>query len=489
MAPENTKLPAQRRTVDRLPFFLSAGFAILGIAMAGIAFFWAKNIFASWNLTAIDAPTQLPAAATQPVSLAPTSPAGGPTTPVQVSTAGPTPQPWDGKTRVTLLFMGLDYRACDAQENFADCDTGGASRTDSMMLVTVDPVSKTIGMLSIPRDLWVSIPGFDYGKINTAYFLAEVYKLPGGGPVLAMQTVQELLGVPIQYYAQVDFTSFVKLIDSMGGLDMYIHERIKIGVIGQHSQYLEPGVQTLTGAQVLGYARNRYTAGDDTDRSRRQQEVLMAIFEQVRQFNMLPTLVAKAPELYQEIQSGIHTNMTFQQAIQLAWLMEQIPEENIHKEVIGPPKDIQYAKSPDGLDIDIPVPDQIRLKRDEIFATGGPVGPAAANSSDANALITAENARVAIQNGSADATLADRTASYLRGKGVNVVSETPTGQASTQSTVIDYSGKPYTLKLLVDMLGIDNTRVLSRYDPNSTVDVEVILGSTFAKNNPLPLSK
>jgi polyisoprenyl-teichoic acid--peptidoglycan teichoic acid transferase len=354
-----------------------------------------------------------------------------------------------------------------------------------MMLVTVDPVSKTLGMLSIPRDLWVDIPGFDYGKINTAYFLGEVYKLPGGGPALAVQTVQALIGVPIQYYAQVDFTSFVQLIDSMGGLDMYIHQRIKIGVIGQHSQYLEPGVQTLTGAQVLGYARNRYTAGDDTDRSKRQQEVLLAIFNQVRQFNMLPTLVAKAPELYQEIQSGVHTNMTLQQAIQLAWLMQQIPEQNIRKEVIGPPKDVTYATSPDGLDIDIPVPDQIRLKRDDVFATGGPVGPAAAQSSDVNALIMAENARVVIHNGSADPSLPARTAQYLRGKGVNVTSDTTAGQAAAQSTIIDYAGKPYTLKLLVEMLGIENSRVINRYDPNSSVDVEVTLGSTFAKNNPL----
>ena len=481
---ENSKLLAQKRALDRISLFLIAGFAVVGIAAAGLAFFWAKNIFASWNLTAIGAPTQIPAAATRQANTAPSMPAAAPTTPAQVAAESPTPQVWDGKTRVTLLFMGLDYRACDALENFAACDTSGAARTDSMMLVTVDPVSKTLGMLSIPRDLWVAIPGFDYGKINTAYFLGEVYKMPGGGPALAVQTVEEVLGVPIQYYAQVDFSSFVKLIDSMGGLDMYIHQRIKIGVIGAHSQYLEPGVQTLTGAQVLGYSRNRYTAGDDTDRSNRQQEVLMAIFKQIRQFNMLPTLVTRAPELYQEIQSGVHTNMTLQQAIQLAWLMQQIPEENIHKEVIGPPKDIEYAKSPDGLDIDIPVPDQIRLKRDTVFATGGPVGPAAVTSSDANALIAAENAKVAVRNGSADANLATRTAQYLRGKGVNVVSETSAGQASAQATIIDYTGKPYTLKLLVDLLGSDNSRVLSRYDPNSTIDLEVILGSTFARNNP-----
>jgi LCP family protein required for cell wall assembly len=369
-------------------------------------------------------------------------------------------------------------------EKFSECDTSKASRTDSMMLVTIDPVSKTAGMLSIPRDLWVNIPGFDYAKINTAYFLGEANKMPGGGPALAMQTVQEFLGVPIQYYAQIDFNAFVKMIDTMGGLDMYIHERIKVGAIGKPSFYIEPGVQTLNGETVLGYARNRYTEGGDFDRAKRQQEVILAIRQQVLQFNMLPTLVSKAPELYKEVQDGVSTNLTLQQAIQLAWLMQQIPDANIRKEVIGPPKDIEFGTSSDGQAIDIPVPDQIRLKRDAIFTTGGPVGPAAV-ANNPNDPVSQEKAKVVIKNGSSNEALANQTADYLRGKGVNVVEAGAADQAYTQSTVIDYSGKPYTIKMLTDMLGIDNSRVLSRYDPNSAVDVEVILGSTFAKNNPL----
>ena len=489
MARENSKLLARRRMVDRAALILVGVFVALALATAVLSFTWAKSIFASWNMTSIGSPTQLPAsmlAATQQAGPVPTLPSGAPSAPLQVAPDGPAPQPWDGKTRVTLLFMGLDYRSCDSQENFAQCDTSKASRTDSMMLVTVDPVSKTAGMLSIPRDMWVNIPGFGYSKINTANFLGEANKMPGGGPALAMQTVQEFLGVPIQYYAQIDFNAFVKIIDTMGGLSMHIRERTKVGVIGKHSFYLEVGVQTLDGATVLGYARNRYTEGGDFDRARRQQQVIMSIREQVLQLNQLPTLVAKSPELYKEVQSGISTNMTLQQVVQLAWLMQQIPEENIRKEVIGPPTDIEFGQSADGQSIDIPVPDQIRLKRDAVFATGGPVGPAAAASSgDPNSLIGQEKAKVLVKNGTADSSLATRTADYLRGKGVNVVSESAADQAYSQSTVIDYTGKPYTVKLLVDMLGIDASRVLSRYDPNSEVDVEVILGSTFAKNNPL----
>ena len=463
-------------------------FVVLAIATASVAFIWAKSVFADWNMTSLPGGPSAsvnPANPAQPSNQIPALPAGSPTDPLQVSVDGPAAQPWDGKTRVTILFMGLDYRACDNTDNFATCDSNGASRTDSMMLVTVDPVSKTAGMLSIPRDMWVAIPGFDYAKINTAYFLGQSYKLPGGGPALAMQTVQEFLGVPIQYYAQVDFNSFVKMIDTMGGLDMYIHERIKIGQIGQPSSYLEPGVQTLTGAQVLGYARNRYTEGGDFDRAKRQQEVILAIRQQVLTFNMMPTLVAKAPELYKEVQSGISTNLTLQQAVQLGWLMLQIPEGSIKHEVIGPPKDIEFGKSSDGQDIDIPVPDQIRLKRDSIFATGGPVGPAAV-AGDPAELVKTEAAKVLIRNGSQTDGLASKTADYLRAKGVNIVSEANADQAYSQSVVIDHTGKPYTVKLLTDMLGLENSRVLSRYDPSSDVDVEIILGSSFAQKNPLP---
>ena len=131
-------------------------------------------------------------------------------TPLQPA-SGPPPPEWDGANRVSILVMGLDFRDWQAQE--------GAPRTDTMLLLTVDPINRTAGMLTIPRDLWVNIPGgFDYGRINTAYSLGESYELPGGGPGLAVDTVEELLGVPIDFYAQVDFGAFVRFIDEIYGV-------------------------------------------------------------------------------------------------------------------------------------------------------------------------------------------------------------------------------------------------------------------------------
>jgi len=105
--------------------------------------------------------------------------------------------PWDGVGRVTILLLGLDHRDWEAGNEYA--------RSDTMILLTLDPLSRTAGILSIPRDMWVAIPGFQHGKINTAYYLGDAYKLPGGGPGLAVDTVEQFLGVPINYYAQIDF--------------------------------------------------------------------------------------------------------------------------------------------------------------------------------------------------------------------------------------------------------------------------------------------
>ena len=120
---------------------------------------------------------------------------------------------WDGGSRINIVFFGLRGGLILAAR------IARIARIRSFCL-RVDPVSKTAGMISIPRDLWVNIPGFGYSRINTAWTDGEASKLPGGGPGLAMQTVSQLMGVPIQYYAQVDFDTFVAFINTIGGVDI-----------------------------------------------------------------------------------------------------------------------------------------------------------------------------------------------------------------------------------------------------------------------------
>src|SRR5690606_31860949 len=142
---------------------------------------------------------------------------------------------------------------------------------------------------------------------------------------------------------------------------------------------LEPGVQTLDGATALAYARMRHTTGDDFDRSSRQQEVIMAIRKQVLQFNMLPSLIKKAPNLYQQVKSGISTNLTLDQIVRFALLGAALPEESLVRVVISLPLQLELSTNPgDGQSILIPVPDQIRILRDEVFSGSGAITPSAA---------------------------------------------------------------------------------------------------------------
>jgi LCP family protein required for cell wall assembly len=379
---------------------------------------------------------------------------------------------------VTLLLLGLDYRDWEAQSE--------ASRSDTMILLTLDPQTKTAGILSIPRDLWVAIPGFKHGKINTAYYLGDAYKLPGGGPALAVKTVETFLGVPIHYYAQVDFGAFVRFVDEIGGVKINIPQEITIDLLGsgfKTKKKLKPGIQTLPGEWALAYARNRYTEGGDFDRARRQQQVIMAIRDKILSAKILPILIEKAPTLYNELSSGIRTNLSLEDAIKLALLAKDVPEENIKRGVIDK-GDVFFGFSPDGLSILIPIPDDISNLRDEIFASSGSIGPQTGGNTQER--MKTESARVLLYNGSSDPALADRTADFLRSQGMNILQVQNAPQNYGSTTVIDHTGNPYALQYLKDLMGIAPGKILIEFDPNAAADLEVFIGADWAAKNNLP---
>jgi LCP family protein required for cell wall assembly len=356
-----------------------------------------------------------------------------------------------------------------------------------MILFKVDPLSMSGGMMNIPRDLWVNIPGFDYAKINTAYYLGEAARLPGGGPELARKTVENFLGVPINYYAQIDFTAFEKFIDTIGGIEIDVPEEIKVDPIGEHNTVvLQPGKQMLDGPVALAYARARYTEGGDFDRSQRQQQVILAMRKQVLDPKRFPELISLAPQIYQDLSTGIKTNLTFEQAVQLAWLVLEIPEENIRRGAIAPPEAVLLAKSPDGTqDILKPVTDKIRALRDEIFGGDAAFRPSYTGSNTAE-LLTAEAARLSVNNGTIVEGLAGRTEEYLKSLGLNVTVVGNANELPASTRIISYTGKPYTMKYLVELMKISPYQIYYRYNPVSEIDVEVILGADWAQGNSMP---
>ena len=397
--------------------------------------------------------------------------------PAQVP-SGPTPEPWDGAKRVSMLVMGLDFRDWQAGE--------GPPRTDTMILLTIDPVSLTAGMISIPRDLWVNIPGYEYNRINTAYQVGEATNYPGGGPALAAATVEQLLGVPVDYYAQIDFGAFVRFIDELGGVTIDVPRRIKVDPLGDgNTLYIKPGPQLLDGELALAYARARKTEGGDFDRAERQQQVILGIRHRILKFDMLPSLVTKAPALYEELSGGIRTNLALEDAIRLAWLAIQIPDENIKRAIIGA-EHVAFAMSPDGSqEVLKPLTEKIRILRDEIFTEGGPISPAAATLSTEEKL-QAESARVTVLNGSSTAGLAARTAEYLQSLGFTVVSTGNADRYAQNTEITYYRGKPYSLEYLISLMNIGKFRVRHVFDPANEADILIVVGDDWAVNNPMP---
>jgi LCP family protein required for cell wall assembly len=361
-----------------------------------------------------------------------------------------------------------------------------------MILLTIDPQSRTAGMLSIPRDMWVNIPGFGYSRINTAYSSGEGNKLPGGGPELARKTVEQFIGVPVQYYAQIDFFTFVEFIDLIGGIDIYNDEELRLDLVGpgkDKKKLTSGGMRHLNGRVALAYARCRDIEqgckDGDVGRAKRQQKAILAIREKVLSPENFPVLLGKAQQFYEEFSAGIQTNMPFDTALQLGVLARDIPLEGrvIDYTMVALDSTTLGGEAASVLK---PLPDKIRVLRDEIFTSGGALSPLAAQN-DLTALMKADGARVRVLNGSFTPALEVNTGNFFIAQGMAVTEAGPADRAYDRTVVILYSGKLYTLKYLQSMFGIDSsTQILIKPDPTSSVDVEVRLGNDWANSNPMP---
>src|SRR6266540_1480313 len=392
------------------------------------------------------------------------------------------PAAWDGASRITVLIIGLDYRDYLAND--------GPPRSDTMILLTIDPLTKTAGMLSIPRDMWVNIPGFQYGRINMAYFYGEGSKLPGGGPELARKTVEQFIGVPIQYYAQIDFNTFADFIDLIGGIDIYNDEELRLDPVGHAKDKIKLtccGIRHLNGEKALAYVRFRKDKEGDIARSKRQQKVIIAIRNQILSPENFPVLIGKAQKFYEKLSAGIKTNMPFDTALQLGVLAKDIPIESIKQGVINYDMVTLNNTTLGGQDASVmkPLPDKIRVLRDEIFTSAGALSPLAAQA-DPTALMQADGAHVLLLNGSFTPNLDYNTGAYLQQQGMQIVGVGAADQAYNQTTVILYSPKLYTLKYLQTLFRLSSsTQIIIKPDPTSQVDVEVRLGNDWANSNPM----
>ncbi len=456
------------RLMDTLTKVFFVIFILLAIVTAVVAFNSVRSLTSS--MTILDLPG---APVLQNLIKGGEEDSGGAST---SQSAVATPEPWDGSSRVTILLMGLDYN---------DWRAGQTPHSDTMMLLTIDPVNKTAAMMSLPRDLWVNIPGFDYGRINEAYFDGESYKLPGGGAELARQTVEQFIGVPIPYYVVMDFYAVIDIIDEVGGVELIPDQDVTVEKFGGgEEQTLVAGQKyVLDGALALAYARERHTEGGDVDRARRQQQLILAFRKRILKYQDLPMFIAKIPAIYQDLSTGISTNISINDAVQLGVLALSLDADSISRAVINYEMVIQ-ATSPDGEAILKPIPDKIRALRDEVFTSGGTMAPMAVSSSDST-LVKDESTSVVIWNGSGDSSLGTRTSDYLKSQGINVIQVADIDYSSATKIEI-FNGKPYTVNYLSQLMGVASANIWNSYDPSAGTDIRVTLGGDWAANNTLP---
>ncbi|MEO1440186.1 MAG: LCP family protein [Chloroflexota bacterium] len=238
-------------------------------------------------------------------------------------------EPWDGESRFTILMMGLDRRPGE---------TGLAYRTDTMMLFSIDPETNSVGILSIPRDLYVPVPGYsELQRVNSAMVLGELQRT-GNGPNLAMQTVQNNLGIRVNDYFAVDFNAFIQFVDAIGGIEITINYTLNDPTYpnmyyGYDPFYLPAGTHQLDGATALKFARTRH-GSSDFQRAQRQQQTLYAIRDKVLEPGVLAQLIVKSPTLYEQFEANVSTGLTLDQMINLALFLKDVPEENINTGVI-----------------------------------------------------------------------------------------------------------------------------------------------------------
>lgn len=358
---------------------------------------------------------------------------------------------WTGAERVNLLLIGVDRR----EEENADY-----VRSDSMILVSIDTKMKTIGMLSLPRDLWVTIPISEkrsvQDRINTVFVYAKTAQTPGGGPELAKRTVERLIDTKVHYAVWVDFQGFVRAVDRLGGLVVDVRAPLKDNQFPTEDYrtqriYFAPGLQRMDGERALMYARSRHQ-DSDIARAARQQELLLAARQRLLQLDLLPTL----PRLLADFRDVVHTDMSTVEILGLARVAREVDAQRITVRTV--PATPVTRGGADILEVD---------KRALAKVVREVLGePAAA----------LEPASIEVLNGTPIVGLATRTAAMLTERGLTVSRFDTANEARAETAIYVSNGKRRTAEVVATLIGVPTDRIRETAALPSGVDIRVILG-------------
>jgi polyisoprenyl-teichoic acid--peptidoglycan teichoic acid transferase len=354
---------------------------------------------------------------------------------------------WSGTERINIVLLGIDKR---------EDEPIGGTRSDTIMLASIDPVGKSVALVSLPRDLWVNIPGYGQQRINVAHAV--------GGPDLTKRTITADFGINVQYYARVDFRGFEQLIDTMGGVILDVDRPIKDDAYptenyGYQRIYIGPGPQWMGGQKALQYARSRHS-DNDFGRARRQQKVLVAVRDRALQLNMLP----KAPEVLGIVQRSLSTDLTTAQLLALARLGSEIDREKIVNLVV----DTEYAepfRGADGADLLRPNTPAIRRAIDSALKSAGR---------------PELRARIEVVNGTPRRGLGQQAADYLQAQGFKVVSVAAAERTDYRSSLVQVlTDDRRAAEALASMLKVPTSAITVVPTANAQVDIRIVIGQDF----------
>jgi LCP family protein required for cell wall assembly len=374
--------------------------------------------------------------------------------------------------RINILFMGLDRRIDEAENQ--------PYRTDSVMILTIDPFSKTAGAFSIPRDTVVEIPDEDGSiytedRINVVYEMGEYLDLkgyPGGGAQLAMDTIERNFDIPIDHYVVMDFVDFIDIINELGGVDINVPEyaydpayTICSYCYDYYPVEFVPGTEHMDGERALAYARLR-KSDNDFKRIERQQIVLRAT---ARKAASIEAIASNPIGLYNKFKGAIQTDISDFRAAGLAVLAKQVGVDKIRTVSMAP---ATYPCNYCTAAMLLWDPVKAEELKAQVFS---------------DAIVIQESASVEVLNGTPLPDLATTFASQMRTRGIPPekisIDEYADGLLYDTTVVIDVSGAgQHTAAQVAGWLGLSEDHVISADDPqaaaflDSVSDVVVVLG-------------
>jgi polyisoprenyl-teichoic acid--peptidoglycan teichoic acid transferase len=234
---------------------------------------------------------------------------------------------WQGKQFIHILLLGLDRRDDEP------------TRSDTMIIVTVDLWNGVASMVSIPRDLIVPISGNGEDRINAAYVYGQLAHPddPAAGPALAVETVSKQFNVPIEHYIQIDFSGFRGIVDAVGGVDISVSEVIDDDAYptddyGYKHIHFDPGCYHMNGEQALEYARTRHASSDDVRRDR-QMQVMQAVLDRTADLNAARRL----PDIIKSLGPSVQTSIPWEGQLSLARMSRRVNAAGVTRYSIAPP--------------------------------------------------------------------------------------------------------------------------------------------------------